>query len=69
MSNGAATLPHPTPASNRWADLTPSIRARLERDGINSAADWRSAGARRKQIFGIPAPMVRQLDELAKEAA
>ncbi len=50
-----------------WAELPPQIRARLEREGINSAASWRAAGARRKQIFGIATPLVRRLDELARQ--
>jgi hypothetical protein len=56
-------------ACTGWHLLPARIRELLKIEGLDSPAAWRSAGARRKQIFGIPTPMVRQLDELAKEAA
>jgi hypothetical protein len=49
-----------------WTDLPPRIRALLEREGLGSPRAWRVAGARRKTIFGISKPMVRDLDRLAR---
>jgi hypothetical protein len=67
MSNGAATLPHQTAASNRWADLTPNIRARLAGYGIRTLSDWRRLPAsRRSGLFGITREMRRQLDRIAR---
>jgi hypothetical protein len=69
MSNGAATLPHPTAASNRWADLTPSIRARLAGYGIRTLSDWRRLSAsRRSGLFGITREMRLRLNSIARGA-
>jgi len=54
----------PVPAC--WADIPAHIRARLEREGIGSLAAWRAAGRRRYQIFGIPTPLAKLIDALAR---
>ena len=64
------SLPQHTAPGNSpsWAELPPRIRERLERDGINSAADWRRLGRRRHELFGIVPRVVEQLDDLARGA-
>lgn len=51
-----------------WNSLPSAIRARLEHEGLDSPTAWRSAGVRRQRIFGIPTPLVRRLDVLARGA-
>jgi hypothetical protein len=54
--------------STSWADLSHTIRVRLEREGIVTLADWRQLGRRRRQIFGITREHVRQIDAIARGA-
>jgi hypothetical protein len=51
-----------------WADISPTIRARLERYGIVTFADWRALGRKRSQIFGVTRSMAAQIDALTRRA-
>lgn len=57
-----------TSAPDSWDSLSLTIRARLEREGLNSPEQWRAAGKRRHLIFGVVPAMVAQLDALARGA-
>ena len=58
----------PAPQILRWTDLEPPLRERLAAEGLDSPAAWRVAGRRRLEVFGIPTPLARQLDAVAREA-
>jgi hypothetical protein len=61
-------LTHTRPPSqfHSWSDLPPQILSRLQLEGLDSPSAWRAAGRRRFMIFGIPTPLVHQLDALAQ---
>jgi hypothetical protein len=45
-----------------------SARQRLAREGITTVSHWRALGAKRRQIFGVTARMVREIDAAVKAA-
>ena len=55
--------------TDSWKNLPPRTRALLQREGLDSPSTWRAAGTRRTRIFGIPVPMIRELDRLARDAS
>lgn len=60
----AADRPQPP---SRWSELSPTLRARLEREGITTPQEWLAAGRRRRLIFGVSARQCDELDAIARE--
>jgi hypothetical protein len=55
-------------ATDSWSDLPERIRQLLKSEGLDSPCAWRAAGRRRTRIYGIPTPLVSELDRLARGA-
>lgn len=52
-----------------WAEISETIRLRLEGYGIRGPADWRRLSAHRKSsLFGITSEMRRRLNEISRGA-
>lgn len=60
--------PQPQVIAESWADLPERIRALLQLEELDSPAAWRTAGARRRRIFGLVPSMVRHLDQVARSS-
>jgi len=46
--------------------LPPAILARLAAEGVETLEQWRALGRRRRQLWGITAARVAEIDELAR---
>jgi len=58
-----------TLAAENWADIPARVLATLAYAGIRSPEEWRTAGKRRKLIFGVTAAMAKRLDAAARRKA
>ena len=50
-----------------WGALPPVILERLRAEGLETPERWRTAGKRRRMVFGVTASWVAQLDVLAQQ--